>query len=85
MTEVSAENVVTKDAYMLFYQRRCERNAAAAARLRSYVSALSGDTSLTSLANSSVDNTLCGTQLPFTGSNDCTENVGQEKYGICGA
>lgn len=66
VSEVRPETVVTKDAYILFYQRRCERNAAATVHLRSFVAAPSGDTSLTSLVNSSIDNTLCGKlmQLP---------------------
>jgi len=60
VSEVAAGTVVSKDAYMLFYQRRCERNMAATAHLRSYVTAPSVDNSLASLANSSVDNTVCG-------------------------
>jgi len=54
VTQVSVDSVATKDAYMLFYQRRCERNSQAAAQLQSYVTP-------SSLVNSSVDSTLCGT------------------------
>ena len=63
VTQVPAKTVVTKDAYMLFYERRCERNSAASAHLRAFVTAPSGDTSLASVANSSVDNTFDGIQL----------------------
>jgi len=59
ISEVPAKTVVSRDAYMLFYQRRCERNLTAREHLRSYVTAPSVDTSLTSLVNSSLDNTLC--------------------------
>jgi len=71
VTEVPAKTVVTKDAYLLFYQRRCERNSAAAAHLRSAVLsrgtvAPSGDSVSTSLADSSIENnTVCGMQRPF--------------------
>lgn len=64
VTQVPATSVVTKDAYILFYERRCERNAAATVRLQACVTSLapSGDTSLSSIVNTSTvtDSTVCG-------------------------